>query len=112
MPDTPASVITYFAASNAVRDFAAAPVMSSQEREKWLDPKVVRYGFGPFIGTEGKVHVGIEKHPFLAPLTREGSGLSSQSGRMSCAGEERSNVRSGWIGLRWRSGRIREGGWI
>lgn len=112
MPDTPASVIAYFAASNAVRGFAGMPAMSSRQREKWLEGRGERYGFGTFIGTDDRVHVGIEKHPYLAPLTRESSGLSWQSGSKVRNEDDKICGRKGWTGPRWRSGKIREGGWI
>jgi Protein of unknown function (DUF3433) len=109
MPDTPASIIAYFAASNAVRGFQGMAGLTKREREKVLKEKNESFGFGSFIGTDGRTHVGIEKHPFLAPLTREESGLSWRSGRESKTDEK---GETWWKGLRWRSREVREGGWI
>jgi hypothetical protein len=106
MPHTPASVIAFFAAGHAIEDHRDTVHMTSTERREHLKELDNRYGFGTFIGTDKKTHVGVEKHPFLAPLTREQSELAvSVSGFKVKAG-------SRWRFLRWNSGKIREGGYI
>jgi hypothetical protein len=108
MPDTPASVMAFFAASHTIKDFRDTAHLSSKERARRLEKLDDRYGFGTFMGTDGKAHVGIEKHPFLATLTREGSGLSFAGGGN---GNGAAHGRW-WKLLHWRSGKVREGGWI
>jgi hypothetical protein len=108
MPNTPASIIAFFAASHTVKDLRNTVHLSSKERAKQLKKLDDRYGFGTFMGTDGKAHVGIEKHPFLATLTREGSGLSFGGGR------NWDGVAHGrwWKLFHWRTAKVREGGWI
>jgi hypothetical protein len=109
MPHTPASVTAFFAAGHAVEDHQDTVYMSSIERRVHLAQLDNRYGFGTFIGTDRKTHVGIEKHPFLAPLMREQSELSV--GASGFKGREASRG-SRWRFLHWKSGKIREGGYI
>jgi hypothetical protein len=109
LPTSPASLIAFFAASNAVKDFRGTAGMNPQERRQHLHGMNNRYGFGTFIGTDGEVHVGVEKHPFLAPLTREATGLS----RQDTVGSSRSVADNWWAKVQeWKSGKVREGGWI
>jgi hypothetical protein len=55
-----ASDIALFAASKAVRETDAAD-MSKCGREK----EEQRFGYGSFIGVDGRPHVGIERVPFV-----------------------------------------------
>jgi hypothetical protein len=109
MPTSPASIIAFFAASNAVRDMRDTSRLTSRGRREYLDGLSDRYGFGTFIGTDSEVHVGIEKHPFLAPLTRYGTGLTRKD-----SGDSKSTDFGNWRSkvMRWKSGKAREGGWI
>jgi hypothetical protein len=109
MPTSPASVIAFFAAGNALKDMRKTAGMSSQDRWHYLSDLNAKYGFGTFIGTDSKTHVGIEKHPFLAPLTREGSGFQHQDSSSSSR-TFRDDWRSKFV--QWKSGKVREGGWM
>jgi hypothetical protein len=61
LPTTIASVIAYFAASNALREMTVQgdSVESETERKNW------RWGYGTFVGPDGKSHVGIECEKWL-----------------------------------------------
>jgi hypothetical protein len=109
MPTSPASVIAFFAASNALKDMRKTADMNSQQRWRHLDNLGAKYGFGTFIGTDSNAHVGIEKHPFVAPLTREGFGFQRQDSE-----DSKQTLRKNWRPrlTQWRSGKVREGGWI
>lgn len=108
MPTSLGSSIAFFAASHAVKDFRGTVGMPVKQLNTHMENLDDRYGFGTFIGTDGRAHVGIEKYPFVAPLTmksgvaREDSGDSKQSRR----NEWRSNF------AQWKSGKVREGGWM
>ncbi|KAJ9639924.1 hypothetical protein H2199_006157 [Coniosporium tulheliwenetii] len=68
LPTTIASIIATFAASHAVRDFGSTAHLSTKERAEFIGALGTKYGYGSFIGTDGKGHVGIEKEPLMAPL--------------------------------------------
>lgn len=57
MPDTVASVLALFDGSGLV---------AKKEQEEW--PEDWRFGYGKFVGTDGKPHLGIERKPFVIPL--------------------------------------------
>lgn len=60
LPKSIASTIAYFAASNAVAQ------MSLQEnKDKSFDRKDWRWGYGNFVGSDGKQHVGVECEEWL-----------------------------------------------
>ncbi|RFU35191.1 hypothetical protein B7463_g1109, partial [Scytalidium lignicola] len=59
MPTSIASIIAYVSASRALDDFAAGADGNKEEQ---------RYGYGRFIGTDGKTHVGIERQRYVVPL--------------------------------------------
>ena len=42
--------------------------MSNKERERYLNRLDLRYGYGSFVGMDGKVHIGIEKQPFVRAI--------------------------------------------
>jgi hypothetical protein len=57
LPTTLASVIAFFAASQAVADFEAS--------EDGIDPSLTGkrlYSFGRYVGTDGEVHTGVERY--------------------------------------------------
>lgn len=56
MPDTIGSVLEMFEGSGLVEENA-----KSRCREEWL------VGYGRYRGTDGKLHVGIERRPFVVP---------------------------------------------
>lgn len=60
MPLTIASVIAYVSASHAVHD-TDSNGLGSEKND-------IRYGYGRFIGVDGRSHVGIEKAPLVVPL--------------------------------------------
>ncbi|QDS69130.1 hypothetical protein FKW77_010376 [Venturia effusa] len=108
MPTSLGSIIAFFAASHAVNDFRGTLGMSSKELNTHMKRSNDRFGFGTFIGTDGKAHIGIEKYPFLAPLTI-GSVVTrqdSKDGKRSWRLEWRSKF------AQWKSGKVREGGWM
>jgi hypothetical protein len=106
MPTSPASIIAFFAASNALNDFKGTAGMTERQLAQHLVMLDARYGFGSFIGTDGEPHIGIEKYPFIAPLTREGS--EARLNRVNEKWHKRWRRKFGY----WRSGAVREGGWI
>ncbi|KAE9364127.1 hypothetical protein N431DRAFT_420931 [Stipitochalara longipes BDJ] len=79
MPTTIAAIISYVYASRALDDF------SVPREEKAGSER--RYGFGRFIGTDSKTHVGIEKQRYVVPLETEKGAIK----------------RKGW-GLRMKRG--------
>lgn len=71
MPITMASDIAMFAASTAVKEMADdtdRTGLYEQYRSAWHASGRARYGYGTFIGTDGKPHIGVERAPFVAPL--------------------------------------------
>lgn len=63
MPISIAAIVALFASSAAVRDLQGTSHMNNKERERYLQEK--RYGYGSYVGSDGAVHVGIEKTPFV-----------------------------------------------
>ncbi|KAL8919550.1 MAG: hypothetical protein Q9208_006742 [Pyrenodesmia sp. 3 TL-2023] len=59
VPYTIASAMSMFQGSTLVSDV--------DDEGQWSNDW--RYGYGRFIGTDGKPHVGIERRPFVTPLT-------------------------------------------
>ncbi|KAE9980732.1 hypothetical protein BLS_007704 [Venturia inaequalis] len=108
MPTSLASVMAFVAASNAIKDFRGTAGMSKSEMKEHLGKSRDRYGFGTFVGTDSKTHVGVEKHPFLAPLMRDGGPDKHE------LDDSKRSRRDKWRSKlsKWNSGKIREGGWI
>lgn len=67
MPITIASDLALFAASKAVAEGCSA---SNQGHTASSALHETKFGYGNFVGTDGKLHVGIEKSPFVTPLRR------------------------------------------
>lgn len=61
MPTSIASIIGFVSASRALEDF-------SHGKEKDIAKEEHRYGYGRFISTDGKIHVGIERQRYVVPL--------------------------------------------
>ena len=61
LPDSLAAEIGLFYASQALEDTAGTAHMSSAMREKRLAALGMEYGYGKFMGTDGKVHLGVER---------------------------------------------------
>lgn len=96
MPDTPASIIAYFAASNAIaqrrkRDSERADTVAKavqhyindQATEPLLDD--VKYSFGSYMGTDGLMKVGIDDahHVESLPLDRKMTDESGKTGLLT-----------------------------
>jgi hypothetical protein len=65
MPISIATVVTLFAASAAIDDFRDRAHLDDTEDEQRLEGQ--KYAFGSYVGRDGKVHVGVEKLPFVIP---------------------------------------------
>ncbi|KAJ9639931.1 hypothetical protein H2201_007290 [Coniosporium apollinis] len=87
LPTTMASVIASFAASGAAEDLRHTSHMSNKERNEYLDRLDRLYGYGSFVGIDGKPHIGIEKQPFVKPSP-------SEAGRQRTAWSLRSDSSS------------------
>lgn len=62
LPDSLASIIAFFAASNALKD------LSSGSGSGQVVDAPARWGYGTFTGSDGQQHVGIEREPFVSRL--------------------------------------------
>lgn len=71
LPISLASTIAFFAASHAIQEFEGTSTMTEKQRKKWLEWQGYRWGYGRFVGRDGKVHVGIEREPFVTVLEEE-----------------------------------------
>jgi len=60
MPTTIASIIAYVSASRAIEDFRGGEKAEEEEQDR-------RYRYGRFLGTDGKIHVGIERQRYVIP---------------------------------------------
>ncbi|KAL6154620.1 hypothetical protein ACJBU6_06253 [Exserohilum turcicum] len=65
MPTSIAAVIALIAASQAVRDMRGTSLLSRSGRRKHLRSVGGSYGYGTFVGPDGKLHEGIEKEPLV-----------------------------------------------
>jgi hypothetical protein len=65
MPVSIAAVIALFASSAAVKELRNTSSMSNKERKEYLQDLNCTYGYGSYIGSDGAVHVGIEKIPYV-----------------------------------------------
>jgi len=109
-PTTIASVLAMTAASHAILDLRGTAQMSSKVRQRYLNTLGHRYGYGSFIGTDGKVHIGIERQPYLGLKKRKGTGSSAD--RRYGKGDRLSSRISWKRIVGWKGGKVREGGWI
>jgi len=64
MPTSIASILAFVAASRAVEDFNRTVGLDSEGE----NVKERRYGYGRFVGTDGRTKVGIERQRFVVPL--------------------------------------------
>lgn len=67
LPTSIASVIPLFAGSTAVRGMQGLSQLTGKLRSKSLEQIDYRYGYGSFVGVDGRVHIGIEKAPLVRP---------------------------------------------
>lgn len=65
MPTSIASMIAYVSSSRALDDFIPS---SNRAAFRSADGNEQRYGYGRFIGRDGKTHVGIERMRYVIPL--------------------------------------------
>jgi hypothetical protein len=65
LPTSIAAVIALFAASAAVLDMKDTSHLDAKGRARHLQAVDARYGYGSYIGADGRVHIGIEKTPFV-----------------------------------------------
>ncbi|KAB2578245.1 hypothetical protein DBV05_g3192 [Lasiodiplodia theobromae] len=124
LPTTIASNIAYFAASHAVLDLQGTSAMSQVARDKHVQQMGHKYGFGSFIGTDRKAHIGIERQPFFTKLRKTTTGQmtsasdSEEEGRGGAgAGQQREEKKKPWSRLfhlknRLARGQVVEGGMI
>lgn len=71
MPTTLASQMAFFAASHAMKDLVETSGMSEKERNSYVKELRQRYGFGKFVGTDGKTHIGVEREPLVQVITKQ-----------------------------------------
>lgn len=72
VPTSIAAVIALFASSAAVKDLQGTAHMTNKEREQYLEDLNYEYGYGSYIGSDGAVHVGIEKVPYVQYMKKVG----------------------------------------
>ncbi|KAI5202728.1 hypothetical protein E4T38_05514 [Aureobasidium subglaciale] len=70
MPTTIASEIAFFAASHALNDFTDTSRMPERHRNLHIGGLRRRYGYGRFVDTDGKTHIGIEREPLVRVLSK------------------------------------------
>lgn len=70
MPTSIASNVAFFAASRFAQELAemADTCATPEELIRYLKDRDRKIGFGRFIGTDGRAHIGIERAPFVQPL--------------------------------------------
>ena len=70
MPTSIAAVIALFSSSAALKDLQGTSSLTNKEREKYLKDLGCEYGYGSYVGSDGGVHVGIEKAPFVTYMDK------------------------------------------
>jgi len=65
LPTSIAAMISLFAASAAVQDMRGTSHLNKRRRGQHLERIDARYGYGTFVGGDGRIHIGIEKTPFV-----------------------------------------------
>ncbi|KAG9688305.1 hypothetical protein KCU95_g10383, partial [Aureobasidium melanogenum] len=70
MPTTIISQIPFFAASHVLQDLRVMADTCKSEQSASVRGLRQRYGYGRFIGTDGKAHIGIEREPLVQILTK------------------------------------------
>lgn len=65
MPTSIAAIVSLFAASAAVQDMRDTSHLDRKGRARHLKELGSRYGYGSFVGSDGRVHIGIDKTPFV-----------------------------------------------
>lgn len=67
LPTSLASIIALFASSTAVQEMGCVSGLQKKARAEHFAKLNNRYGYGSYVGTDGRVHIGIEKAPFVRP---------------------------------------------
>ncbi|RYN51103.1 hypothetical protein AA0118_g10587 [Alternaria tenuissima] len=80
MPTSIGAIIALFAASEAVQDMRGTSLLTSKERRKHLESLGGTYGYGTFIGADGKLHEGVEKEPLVDAVPLPGVLEKVQTG--------------------------------
>ncbi|KAL1625772.1 hypothetical protein SLS54_003244 [Diplodia seriata] len=102
LPTTIASNIAYFAASHAVLDLQGMSAMSAGSRNQQVQQMGHKYGFGSFIGTDRKAHIGIERQPFFTRLRKTTTGQitsasdSEEAGRGGAGVAQQQQEKKPW----------------
>ncbi|KAF1847952.1 uncharacterized protein K460DRAFT_363966 [Cucurbitaria berberidis CBS 394.84] len=65
MPTSIGAIIALFAASQAVCDMHGTSLLTRKERKRHVEGLGTRYGYGTFVGVDGRLHQGIEKEPLV-----------------------------------------------
>lgn len=104
LPTSIAAILAYFAASHVVEDFRTQKPGEGEIEPLYLQRGDPSYGFGTFVGTDSKVHIGIEKHPYLAGLRKSTTTLTWKT---TSSGDE-----SWWKKVEFQSSKVKEGGWL
>jgi hypothetical protein len=80
MPTSIGTIIALFAASQAVRDMRGTSLLTRKERRRHLESMGGGYGYGTFVGVDGRLHEGIEKEPFVDAVPLPGVIEKVQTG--------------------------------
>ncbi|KAF2851912.1 hypothetical protein T440DRAFT_47365 [Plenodomus tracheiphilus IPT5] len=80
MPTSIGAIIALFAASEAVGDMRGTSLFNKKERRKHLNGLGETYGYGTFVGADGKLHEGIEKEPLVNAVPLPGVLSKVQTG--------------------------------
>ncbi|KAF2455493.1 hypothetical protein BDY21DRAFT_66539 [Lineolata rhizophorae] len=72
LPTTMASIIATFSSSKAVEDLKGTAGLTKRERSRLLNSMDHKYGYGAYVGADGRVHIGIERQPFVRPTSQLG----------------------------------------
>lgn len=80
LPTSIAAILSLFAASSAVYDLTGTSLLTKKERRMRCEEQGQRYGYGTFVGADGRLHVGIEKEPLVDVVLLPGVVQKAQSG--------------------------------
>lgn len=94
MPTTIASQIAFFAAGYALKDLKGTAPMTTKGRDYYVESTGTKYGFGRFMGTDGKAHVGIEREPLVQIMKKEDLRMEREQEE---GGKEAKGAARGWI---------------
>jgi len=67
-----AAVASYFAASKAVQDFKGTVGLTAKAHIEFLEKVGFLYEYGKYVGSDGAVHVGLERAPFVIQRRQHG----------------------------------------